>query len=95
MKTTVFSYTLYVKGIFGRNRSVKFKGFPVAELAAPIDDAEALKLADEKLPAIKIKGQAIVKLVMNKEEIENCDGYAIRSFSLASGRTISQWAVLR
>jgi hypothetical protein len=62
MKKNVFDYTLYVKGIFGRNRTSKFQGFPLAkeqENKLPLETVRLLM--EQNMP--KLKGPCLIKVV--------------------------------
>lgn len=95
MKKTVYTYTLYIKGVFGRNRSVKFHGFDVLEESdKPIGDAKAIAMAEKTFLAAKVKGRATVKLVECPQTLEQDGIFEVRSFGLGDSRTIFQWDVL-
>lgn len=93
-KKQVWDYTLYIKGLFGRNRTVKFEGFPVVKRSESQLSLEDLQAAtDAAIAKAKIKGQAIVKLVELKMEIEKHDGYETMTFGLGNSVTLMQKVV--
>jgi hypothetical protein len=71
MKQQVFDYTLYVSGIFGRNRTKKFKGFPLLkDSPSQISLENLLALMDSTLNQIKLKPGAHIKVVEQPVTIE-------------------------
>ena len=92
---TVYDYTVYVKGLFGRNKSVKFKSF---DMLMDSESALTLEQVRERLPsvlaAIKIKGEAFIKVCVQKSEVERHEGYATKTTNLfADSATLIQETV--
>ena len=91
-KTKVFRYYLYVNGIFGRNRTHKFKSFKVCESLTQISDADAISAANRAIEfTVKPKGVCQIKLEEKEINQEKEDGFIIESFAIFSGRTIKVW----
>lgn len=85
-KKEVWDYTLYIKGIYGRNRSVKFGNFDlVKQSEEKRDHAQVLELAREKIQSLKPKGSYWFKVMENPMTIRQEDGYQVLEFKLMSG----------
>lgn len=87
MKNQVYSYRVYVKGLFGRNRKIKFEGFDVG-----VDLPEKLTLEEAKSrmeyvlkTIVKPKGDYFLKLSEQPMTLEKHDGYKTREFKMYSG----------
>ena len=95
-KKNVLSYYLKVKGIFGRNRKVKFQVFSVLKDVDPMEHLPADEmariamgvLADE----VKLKSGYAV-LAEQPEEVEHRNGYTTRCFAIFSDRKL--WTLSR
>lgn len=82
MKTVknVTDYTLFIKGLFGRNRTVKFESFKLAEdCETPKTIEEVRILAEQKLAALKPRGNYWFKVCQYQSELHNEDGYQWKS----------------
>lgn len=85
-KQNVFDYTLFIKGLFGRNRSIKFDSFKLAEDCAekmPLDQVR--KLTEEKIGKLKPKGNYWIKVCEYPSEIELMDGVRFKSTRIILG----------
>lgn len=95
----VLEYTLRVKGIFGRNRSVKFKSFPLAvDQLGPLAQEELQVLVDAALADIGVKHAEVVvyKQGMNLEAAQyQPDGpvYISRTYECFSGEPLQTFNV--
>lgn len=91
----VLRYECVVKGLFGRNRTVKFQTFKIAEgtLEDPISDAALMPLFRAKLAEIKFKGgiARIIGIPITVEE-RTIDGHTYTSelSEWGSSRTIHE-----
>lgn len=86
MKTKVYDYTLYIKGLFGRNRKVKFQGFPLIENSENQFSADGLRaLMEAKINSIKPRGQFILKVIETPCELEMMDGVQFKSHIIKFG----------
>ena len=86
MRTKVYDYTLYIKGLFGRNRKVKFQGFPLIENSENQFSADGLRaLMEAKIASIKPKGQFYLKVIETPCEIEMMDGIEFKSHIIKFG----------
>lgn len=82
MKTVknVTDYTLFIKGLFGRNRTVKFESFKLAEDCETPKTLEEIRLLTEsKLAALKPKGSFWFKVCRYESELHDEDGYKWKS----------------
>lgn len=61
-KRTVYDYSVWVRGVFGRNRTVKFATFTVArrEADARLTDEEAIALMRAKVSEIRLKAGSLM-----------------------------------
>jgi len=85
----VFAYSLYIKGVFGKNRSVKFKGFPlIIDCDNKMTMNQLQPLLDDKINKLKPKSPAWFKLVEREETLEKLDGYEIRTAALYQGKIL-------
>jgi hypothetical protein len=95
----VLEYTLRVKGLFGRNRKVKFQSFKLAiDQMTPLFSDYVQALVDAKLAEIKVKsGQCTVYVQeMTLEAAQYEAGgpvYISRSFGLFTGSKMQEFAV--
>ena len=92
----VLTYTLYVAGIFGRNRTAKRKGFKMAEVPeTEAIDAETLAIRARVMVAeLKVKPGAKVSVYENPETVEDRgDGIQVRTFMCFAGRTVHSFEV--
>lgn len=92
----VLTYTLYVVGIWGRNRTVKRKGFKIAEV--PATEPLSLETLQAKVPELvvklKVKPGGKVSVYENPETVEDRgDGIQVRTFTCFAGKTILSLAV--
>lgn len=79
-KLKVYEYRLFIKGLFGRNRKVKFESFLLTEdKESQLSVEELEKLLEAKLKELKVKGVALIKVVETPCEIENMDGVMFKS----------------
>ena len=81
----MFDYNLVVNGIFGRNRTVKFKSVKLARVDRdkPLTLNEVIPLARKAMAELKVKSGAIR---IDEDPIE-LDGVFV-SYMLFSGRTL-------
>ena len=85
-KEQVFAYSLYIKGIWGRNRSVKFKGFPIVQDVKEKLTLEQLRpVIDERLAKLKPKSPFYYKVTERPETLEKMDGIIIRTCRIMLG----------
>lgn len=59
MDKIVNDYTLYVNGVFGRNRKAKFESFKLVELPAgeSLNEIDLDKLVQDKINEIRLRNQ--------------------------------------
>ena len=69
-KYTKTRYSLYVRGIFGRNRSVKFESFDLGDFDGEIPWAEQEKLRNAKLAEIRLRKPAQIAVKSFPVEFE-------------------------
>jgi hypothetical protein len=87
----VYDYTLYVKGIFGRNRKVKFQSFRLSsDNEAQKNAADVLQLAEEMLSKIKLKGNYWFKICEQPCELEKRGEYETKVFQLYSDTVLKE-----
>jgi len=87
MTKNVYDYRLYVKGIFGRNRTIKFQSFELTlDSEMPLTPESILTLAETKLNTIKLKGPYWFKVV---EQLCNIEG-DFKSFMLFSDKVLKE-----
>lgn len=85
-KTQVYDYSLFIKGLFGRNRSIKFDSFRLIENCLEKQSVEEIKqLAEEKLIKLKPKGSYFFKVAEYPSEIENDSGVRIKTTQITFG----------
>lgn len=84
MITQVNEYRLQIKGIFGRNRKVKFETFPLTEI--PIDqtadEADIRRLAQAKIAEVRVKSGS-VKVTKTPITIEKGEFFISRSHMIS------------
>lgn len=88
---SVLTYTLYVAGLFGRNRTAKRKGFKMAEVDAtsPISLPDLQARMKEMIVQLKVKQGAQVSIYENPETVEDrSDGLSVRTFQCFAGQTL-------
>ena len=90
----VYEYTIYIKGIFGRNRSVKFQGFPLFkgmnDLDTMMEVDQAKQLFESRLPFLGFK-KGYAKLVCQSCTLSVLDGIVFKETFIGlnqSGRVI-------
>lgn len=69
MNTVVNEYTLYLQGIFGRNRTSKFESFKLVQLpidSAPLTESELDAMVDTKKAEIKLKSHTRLFVKVNQ-----------------------------
>lgn len=77
-KTNVTCYYFFINGLFGRNRKAKQEMFYVVKHSPVKVDLEQVKaLMNEKIKALKPRGEFVVKLVEQDGTIENDSGVNI------------------
>jgi hypothetical protein len=77
-KTNVTCYYFFISGLFGRNRKAKQEMFYVVKQSPVKVDLEQVKaLMNEKLKALKPRGEFTVKLIEQDGTIENDSGVQI------------------
>jgi hypothetical protein len=94
-KKNVLSYYLQVKGVFGRNRSSKFKVFTVIQdqpVTRMLTFAEIDAMAMGVLAEVKLKSGAAA-LVEQPEEIDHHAGFTSRSYMMFTG--VRLWQLQR
>jgi len=92
----IFTYTLYISGVFGRNRKAKrehLKLYEAEQDKAQPADAELRELAQSKLAQIKAKPGLTWKIVKQAEKLQSYeteDGSVLetRSFQLFTDQTV-------
>lgn len=81
----VYTYDLFINGIFGRNRKAKRELFTVAKyLDKPLTDSEAIALMEAKIKDIKLKGSYTYKLAERQGRLKKEGGFEIYTTSLFS-----------
>lgn len=94
-KTKHFTYSLFVRGLWGRNRKEKFETWTIArsEDEKPIDAATLRSLAEAKANAIGVKhGKlSITEYPLSAER--HPDGIVIDIVEITSGRTVIAWQI--
>lgn len=95
MDKIVNEYRIYVKGLFGRNRTVKSEGFSLIE--KPIDDpilteSELDSLVENRLKEIKLKNGR-VSVNVNKVTYENNHGYTTKIFMPFDAKTLKVYTI--
>lgn len=89
MKSNAYDYTVWVTGVFGRNRSTKFEGFKIAEdLPEPLSDSEVLERAEKILKDKKVRPGAKYKIAEQPLELKKEGIFTVKSFRLMSDRVI-------
>lgn len=79
----VYTYDLFLNGIFGRNRKAKRELFTVAKhLDKPLTDSEAIALMEAKIKDIKVKGSYTYRLVERHGRLKNEGGFEIYTTGL-------------
>ena len=77
-KTNVTCYYFFISGLFGRNRKTRQEMFYVVRQSPVKVDLEQVKaLMNEKLKALKPRGEFTVKLIEQDGTIENDSGVQI------------------
>ena len=86
----VFRYSLAIKGLFGRNRSVKSKSFDlVVDSESKLSADEIRPKAEAKLKELKPKGQHYIRVSENKEKLTVYpDGTEMRSFMMFHDQSV-------
>lgn len=79
------SYNLFIKGVFGRNRSVKTDVLTLSETVAPLDIDTVKKLALDKLQSLKVKGSLQFGVSYGPEWTEEEDGHIVRGLTIGGG----------
>lgn len=89
-KKKVYDYNLYIKGLFGRNRKVKFESFKILENSDQTIDKNHIKEMVENAlkEKVKPKGNYYLKVIEQECFLENDSGMEIKSFMLFSGTRI-------
>jgi hypothetical protein len=82
---------LLVKGVFGRNRSVKFKVFTIGETIDPIPADKAQDLAQAHIEQIKLKKGGYTRIIERDVEITKEANWQTRTFMLFQEREIQPW----
>jgi hypothetical protein len=79
----VFTYTLFVKGVFGRNRTVKFESFDLTgDNDAPLNLDDIGLLATQKAEEINLRKGSWFKIAERKEMISQDGIFAVRKTDL-------------
>ena len=79
----VWDYSIFVQGVFGRNRKVKRELFNIAKhLDSPLPLDQALALMDAKLVKLKFKGAYSYKLEERTGSVKNEGGFEIYTTNL-------------
>lgn len=89
--TEVYDYVLALRGVYGRNRTEKFKTVRLRRIpadAAPLTEDEVLALASAALGELKAK-RGIWNVDRNRVELTRySDGVVMESFLLFSGERV-------
>jgi hypothetical protein len=99
-KRETYVYVLAVKGVYGRNRSVKFTTARLLQVDrnAPKTVSELMPLVTAKLTEMKVKPGAYVSLSEDPVDVETHTGsdgaeYQIETFMIFSGKKLYETRV--
>lgn len=82
-KTQVYDYSLFIKGLFGRNRSIKFDSFRLIENCLEKQSVEEIKqLAEEKLIKLKPKGSYFSRWQNILQRLKTIAAYELKRLKL-------------
>ena len=90
-----FEYSLLVKGIYGRNRKIKFKSFPIFPEYIKRDDAKVLEYALAMLDKLNLKEGGLYAVIEQPTEFQETDGVTFKAVTLFSDRKILPWSEYR
>lgn len=85
----VVVYTLYVVGLFGRNRAPKRTSFSLYEGEASLPETEVRALMDAKVAELKVKSGAQLHVMESLEWVEDrSDGITVRGIHISQSRHV-------
>ena len=85
MSKEMFEYRVEINGLYGRNRSVKYTSFKLAQREKAMPDADVLKLASDKVADVKLKS-GFYKVTEVPIEVDNRSGMEMDSRLLIDPR---------
>lgn len=84
----VFAYTLFVNGLFGKNRKVKHDNFVLAQdCEQALTPGQVKALAEEKIASLKVK-MGTWRMTEQPVVLDTTSGYAARSFKLFTDKEV-------